>query len=258
VSYSGSTYVCILASTGNLPTNTTYFSSLAQKGSDGAGSGTVTSESFTGGLISVANPTTTPALTVAGTSGGIPYFSSASTWASSGALAANGVMLGGGVGSAPTVTAADTTATHALFAAVSGAPAFRAMTTADLPAANITRTVAIIDLAPVVGDSGLILVINPPTAIHLTRVFCAVQGTTNVVLNLDKRTEAALGTPVASLLGSDLTAVAGGANTSTWASSPCGGTSSCAIAAHAPVVMTFTSVSGTPTALNCSLDFTVD
>jgi hypothetical protein len=45
------------------------------------------------------------ALTVAGTSGGIPYFSSASAWASSAALAANAIMVGGGAGAAPaTVT----------------------------------------------------------------------------------------------------------------------------------------------------------
>lgn len=62
---------------------------------------TVTSVSFTGGLISVATPTTTPALTVAGTSGGIPYFSGAATWASSAALTANSPVLGGGAGSAP-------------------------------------------------------------------------------------------------------------------------------------------------------------
>lgn len=74
----------------------------------GGGSGTVTSVSFTGGLISVANATTTPALTVAGTSGGIPYFSSASTWASSGALAANALMIGGGAGAAPSTTTTGT------------------------------------------------------------------------------------------------------------------------------------------------------
>jgi len=57
-----------------------------------------------------------------------------------------------------------------------------------------------------------------------------------------------------------LTAVTGGANTSTFANGAgqCGGTSSCAIAAHAPVVATFTSVSGTPTTLQCSMDYTVD
>lgn len=71
----------------------------------GGGSGTVTSVGFTGGLISVATATTTPAFTVAGTSGGIPYFSSASTWATSSALAANAIVIGGGAGVAPsTVT----------------------------------------------------------------------------------------------------------------------------------------------------------
>lgn len=69
--------------------------------SGGGGSGTVTSVGFTGGLVSVATATTTPAFTVAGTSGGIPYFSSASTWASSAALAAGGVVLGGGAGTTP-------------------------------------------------------------------------------------------------------------------------------------------------------------
>jgi hypothetical protein len=67
--------------------------------------GTVTSVSFTGGLISVATATTTPAFTVAGTSGGIPYFSSASTWASSAALPLNNVVLGGGTGGSPTASA---------------------------------------------------------------------------------------------------------------------------------------------------------
>ncbi len=71
-------------------------------GSSSGGSGTVTSVSFTGGLISVANPTTTPALTVAGTSGGIPYFSAASAWASSGAGVAGAMMTWGGAGATPT------------------------------------------------------------------------------------------------------------------------------------------------------------
>ncbi len=65
------------------------------------GAGTVTSVGFTGGLISVGTPTTTPAFTVAGTSGGIPYFSSSSTWASSGVLGANLPLFGGGAGSSP-------------------------------------------------------------------------------------------------------------------------------------------------------------
>ena len=73
-------------------------------------SATVTSVggSFTGGLISVAgSPVTssgTLALTVAGTSGGIPYFSSTSTWASSALLPTGDFVLGGGAGSSPTAT----------------------------------------------------------------------------------------------------------------------------------------------------------
>lgn len=68
------------------------------------GTGSVTDVSFTGGIISVADPTTTPSLTVAGTSGGVPYFSSSSTWATSAALAANAIVIGGGAGSAPATT----------------------------------------------------------------------------------------------------------------------------------------------------------
>lgn len=76
--------------------------------------GTVTSvaQTFTGGLISVSgSPITssgTLALTVAGTSGGVPYFSSASTWASSAALAANAIVIGGGAGAAPSTTTTGT------------------------------------------------------------------------------------------------------------------------------------------------------
>lgn len=97
-----------------------------------AGTGTVTMVGFTGGLISVANPTTTPALTVAGTSGGVPYFSSTSAWASSALLAANAVLIGGGAGVAPSSIGVDATTTHALFA-TAGAPAFRAIAAGDLP-----------------------------------------------------------------------------------------------------------------------------
>lgn len=82
--------------------------------------GTVTSvaQSFTGGLISVGgSPVTssgTLALTVAGTSGGVPYFSSASTWATSAALAASAIVLGGGAGAAPATTTTGTGVVTAL------------------------------------------------------------------------------------------------------------------------------------------------
>ena len=92
--------------------------------------GTVTSvaQSFTGGLISVSgSPITssgTLALTVAGTSGGIPYFSSASTWASSAALTANALMIGGGAGSAPSTTTTGTGVLTALGVNTGSAGAF--------------------------------------------------------------------------------------------------------------------------------------
>ena len=82
--------------------------------------GTVTSvaQSFTGGLISVAgSPITssgTLALTVAGTSGGVPYFTSASTWATSTALTASALVLGGGAGAAPATTTTGTGVVTAL------------------------------------------------------------------------------------------------------------------------------------------------
>lgn len=41
VSYNGSSYICKLASTGNVPTNTTYWDVLAEKGASGSGAGDV-------------------------------------------------------------------------------------------------------------------------------------------------------------------------------------------------------------------------
>ena len=93
--------------TGNTLTKATLTAGSGISITNGSGSisiaatnfGTVTSvaQTFTGGLISVSgSPITssgTLALTVAGTSGGIPYFSSASTWASSGVLTANALVI---------------------------------------------------------------------------------------------------------------------------------------------------------------------
>jgi len=89
------------------------------------GTGSVTTVGFTGGIVTVANPTTTPAFTIAGTSGGVPYFTSASAWASSGALTQYGVVIGGGAGAAPTSTAAGTPG-YVLTANSGSAPTFQA------------------------------------------------------------------------------------------------------------------------------------
>jgi hypothetical protein len=83
-----------------------------------AGSGTVTSVSWTGGIVTVANGTTAAAFTIAGTSGGIPYFSSGTTWATSAALAANALVVGGGAGVAPSTVTTGTGVLTALGIAV--------------------------------------------------------------------------------------------------------------------------------------------
>jgi hypothetical protein len=121
--------------------------------------GTVTSVSFTGGIITVANPTTTPALTVAGTSGGIPYFSSGTTWASSAALTQYGVVYGGGAGATPVTTAAGTTG-QVLTATTGGAPSWAA------PATN--GTVTSVSVVSANGFAGTVATATTTPAITLT------------------------------------------------------------------------------------------
>jgi hypothetical protein len=96
--------------------------------------GTVTSVGLTvatgaGGILSNSGSTSpitgsgTYTLAVSGNSGGIPYFSSPSAWASSGTLTANGVVYGGGSGASPASTAVGTTG-QVLIATTSNAPSW--------------------------------------------------------------------------------------------------------------------------------------
>ena len=126
---------------------------------NGKGSGTVTSVSFTGGIISVATATTTPALTVAGSSGGIPYFASGTTWASSGALTQYGVVYGGGAGAAPVATAAGTTG-QVLTATTGGAPTWAAPATSG--------TVTSVSVVSANGFAGTVATATTTPAITLT------------------------------------------------------------------------------------------
>lgn len=121
--------------------------------------GTVTSVSFTGGIISVATPTTTPALTVAGTSGGIPYFSSGTTWASSAALTQYGVVYGGGAGATPVATAAGTTG-QVLTATTGGAPTWASPATSG--------TVTSVSVVSANGFAGTVATATTTPAITLT------------------------------------------------------------------------------------------
>jgi hypothetical protein len=95
-----------------------------QAAGGGGGTGTVTSAgmTITGGILSVSgSPITTSgtfAVTLAGTSGGIPYFSSTTGWASSALLAANALVVGGGVGLAPSTVTTGANVLTALSAAI--------------------------------------------------------------------------------------------------------------------------------------------
>jgi trimeric autotransporter adhesin len=133
----GATPVATAAgTTGQVLTATT---SGAPSWASPATSGTVTSVSWTGGIISIANPTSAPAFTIAGTSGGIPYFSSGTTWATSGALTANAIVLGGGAGAAPAPLASLGTTTTVLHGNAAGAPTFGAVSLT----ADVTGTLAV-------------------------------------------------------------------------------------------------------------------
>jgi len=121
--------------------------------------GTVTSVSFTGGLITVATQTTTPALTVAGTSGGLVYFSSASTWASSALLTQYGVVYGGGAGATPVATAAGTTG-QVLTATTGGAPTWASPATSG--------TVTSVSVVSANGFAGTVATATTTPAITLT------------------------------------------------------------------------------------------
>jgi len=111
-------------------------------GAGGTGTVTNAAASFTGGLISIAgSPITTTgtfAFTVAGTSGGIPYFNSGTTWASSAALGAGLLVKGGGAGVAPatfTLGGDCTFSTPNITCTKTGGVAFTGAATMSLPVA---------------------------------------------------------------------------------------------------------------------------
>lgn len=96
---------------GSCPSGTAFINTAGAIACTPGPAGTVTSvnHSFTGGLISASGgpvtATGTLTLTVAGTSGGVPYFSSGSGWGSSAALASGQLVQGGGAGLAPSTFA---------------------------------------------------------------------------------------------------------------------------------------------------------
>lgn len=80
-----------------------------------------------------ADSCTSCSIRTTGTSGGIPYYSSANTAGTSGALTASALVLGGGAGSPPTVLGSLGTTTTLLHGNAAGAPTFGAVSlTADI------------------------------------------------------------------------------------------------------------------------------
>jgi len=103
----------------------------------GTGSGTVTSVAQTvpTGFAIAGSPITgsgTLAITASGTSGGILYYASTTTFGVSALLTANGVMIGGGAGAAPSTIAVGTN-NQVLRGNTGAAPTFGSLVQADLP-----------------------------------------------------------------------------------------------------------------------------
>ena len=118
-----------------------------------AATGTVTSVGLTApGIFTVTgSPVTgsgTLALGATGTSGGIPYFSSATGLASSAALTANALVLGGGAGGTPTVVGSLGTTTTVLHGNASGAPTYGAVALGT----DVSGTLAAAQFPALTGD----------------------------------------------------------------------------------------------------------
>ena len=134
--------------------------------------GTVTNvaQTFTGGIISVAgSPITssgTLALTVAGTSGGVPYFSSGSAWAST-AAGTTGQYLKSNGASAPTWADASTVYTKTTFTATASQTTF-----------TVNYTVGYVD----VFLNGVKLTVTDYTASNGTSVVLAVAAALNDIV----------------------------------------------------------------------------
>lgn len=131
---------------------------------NGKGSGTVTSVGWTGGIVSVATGTTTPAFTIAGTSGGVPYFNSGTTWATSAALAANALVIGGGAGAAPATTTTGTGVVTALGVNVGSAGAFTTNNAANTFTALQTFSGSTSVLAMVMANAGEVATVSATAA----------------------------------------------------------------------------------------------
>jgi hypothetical protein len=124
----------------NLPT-TAGTSGWLLTSAGGAGAMTWTNPSTLSNVNGVSFPSS-------GSSGGIPYYSSSSSIASSGALTANGIVYGGGAGAAPSATAAMTNG-QVLIGSNGAAPVPASLTAGT--GITITPAAGSITIAPTTG-----------------------------------------------------------------------------------------------------------
>lgn len=173
-----------------------------------------------------------------GTSGGVPYFSSGSTMASSAALAANQVVLGGGAGAAPATLGSLGSTTTVLHGNAAGAPSFGAVVSADL---NLTPTSCTNQFVSAISAAAS----GTCTAFVLAGAQFANQGTTTQVLHGNAAGNPSWG---AVALGSDVSGVLGLSN---------GGTGTALVASNGGVVYSDATqlqlLAGTVTAGQCLL-----
>jgi cytochrome c5 len=138
-------------------------SDFVKVASSTSAAGTVQNVIWSNNIVSIANSTTTPTFTISGTSGGIPYFSSSTAWSSSALLGANALMIGGGVGVAPSTVSNITTdntylklgAQISLQFGNSSNANYVALRGPATPSANVTWTLPVAD-----GTNGQVLITN--------------------------------------------------------------------------------------------------
>ncbi len=123
---------------------------FVQAGTANTGSSWIcTSVVATVGTTNVTWAQFSPSQPATGTSGGIPYYSSTTSLASSALLVANQLVTGGGAGTAPATLGSLGTTTTVLHGNAGGAPSFTAIVNADITNSTIDLTAKVTGTLPI-------------------------------------------------------------------------------------------------------------